>query len=91
MNTPNLPGFTAEVSLNRPGLQSQMCWQDGGLAGQPILPQMMAQARQAGDSENLLVCLGACLCCGLCDEGPWQRASCAVCRRCVAAEPVYTA
>lgn len=32
---------------------------------------------------DAVVCLGACLCCGLCEDGAWRRASCSYCRRCV--------
>jgi hypothetical protein len=80
MNIRNMPGFTAQVSLYRSSQQYRMGLPEGPQGGPAISPQM----RASGDSENLLVCLGACLCCGLCKEGPWQRASCQLCNRCVA-------
>jgi hypothetical protein len=79
----SMPGFTADASLYRTSQQYRMNSPECVLTGQVTPQQMGRQARPAGDSEELLICLGACLCCGLCDEGPWQRASCSYCRRCV--------
>ena len=84
MSTLHIPGFSAEASLD--GGSGQHYRTGAAMAGSganEILMQMSVRPKPAGDSENLLVCLGACLCCGLCDEGPWRRASCSLCHRCV--------
>ena len=82
MSTRNIPGFTAEVALYRTVQQYRANSPYGASTG-----QVKSQLMVGGDSENLLVCLGACLCCVLCEPGPWQRASCNLCYRCVGRTP----
>jgi hypothetical protein len=92
MNSANLPGFTAEVSLYRTSRSYRTGSSHGGPSSGQVKPQLMASpVRSSGDSEGLLICLGACLCCGLCEKGPWQRASCSYCNRCLGSPPILTA
>jgi hypothetical protein len=87
MTMMTMPGFTAEGSLYRTGRHYRASPAHGASADR-VKQQMMKGG--GGDSEELLICLGACLCCGLCKPGPWKNASCQYCNRCLGSPPILT-
>ncbi len=88
MTMMTMPGFTAEGSGGTGQAGTIVRAPAHGASADRVKQQMMKGG--GGDSEELLICLGACLCCAFCKPGPWKNASCQYCNRCLGSPPILT-